>query len=233
MDERLNKVLEELKRTDIGKEEIISLLKEAFRIIDDEYEEKKNKSLETESQLRRFLNKWGKLNSSIVEAMGGYLCSQEKKKTIENSVLDFLFQSLNTEKSEASEKDVSKENESDKYEEKYYEALDKIKFLSEENRKNNSEIEEIKKQNIKSFQKILGMIGSEPKNDIDEKIVKFIEDLYEDDSIQIVWSTDKENEKNIFDVLKTTLEIENEVRLPALISDKVIIEKGLIYRKEK
>ena len=233
MDERLNKVLEELKRTDIGKEEIISLLKEAFRIIDDEYEEKKNKSLETESQLRRFLNKWGKLNSSIVEAMGGYLCSQEKKKTIENSVLDFLFQSLNTEKSEASEKDVSKENESDKYEEKYYEALDKIDSLSAEIREKNKKIDELKDQNIKYFQKILGMIGVSPKNDIDEKIASFINDLLLINSMQIVWSSNIETEKNFFDVLKTTIEFENEVMLPAIISDKVIIEKGVIYRKEK
>ncbi len=233
MEEKLEEIQERLNTQGLKKDDVIVLYKKAFDIIEKEYDKNIYKSLENTSIIKFFFSKWGKINTSLFHFFGGYLCSEEKKTNIENDILNFIYETVNQKKQESTELSISVENKTDKYETKYYDTIEIINSLKEEIREKNKEIEENKKQVIKYLQKILGMIGPEPQNSIDEKIVNYINDLYDDFSIKVIWTTDIENEKNIFDVLKTTLTVEHEVRFPALVSDNIVVEKGLIYRKEK
>lgn len=230
MAENLDEIRNRLKEENLSQEEVVDLYRKAFDYIDTRYEEEKQALLKGASGLTVFFDEIGKANISLFDKVfGAYLCSKEKLKKTEKEKLNFIASAV-----EEVRKVKPENNTTDStYEEKYYDSLKEIDLLKMTNIKIDKKYEEYRRTNIKFYQKMLGIIGENPKSNEDTKIKTIIEDFLENESIKIIWNVSSPEDEILFDVYKISMSVENEVRLPALICENLIMEKGLIYRQEK
>lgn len=234
----LDCVLQELQKDSFSDEQKIELYKKAFNIIEDKYSQAKKEKLVNKFEI--FMNSMGNFNEFLFSLFGVYLCSKKKKKTTDEEKIDFIIKSNSIkENKEIEVVSLSSETENElsdtiKENQRLHE---EIKKLQTENIYLNDDNKKIQKNNLKEkgkfLQKILGYIGPEPDVKTESKIYDAICAQLEDVEIEIYWEAKHFEESVLFDVYKTDIQQDREVRLPALVSGTVVLEKGMIYRLEE